>query len=71
MRASLDRDRLYCQRVAIELDGKRWKPVPGATATTAEFIAARSLIHEIHQQFTGAGLGPGKVHPPSRSSGSG
>jgi hypothetical protein len=36
--------------MTIELDGKRWKPVPGATATAEEYIAARSLIHEIHQQ---------------------
>jgi hypothetical protein len=36
--------------MTIELDGRRWKPVPGATATAEEFIAARSLIHEIHQQ---------------------
>jgi hypothetical protein len=36
--------------VTIEVDGKRWKPVPGVTATAGEFIAARSLISQIHQQ---------------------
>jgi hypothetical protein len=38
----------------VELDGKAWKPVPGATATATaeEFIAARSLLHEVHQQAT-------------------
>jgi hypothetical protein len=36
----------------VELDGKAWKPVPGATATAEEFIAARSLLHEVHQQAT-------------------
>lgn len=36
--------------MTIELDEKRWKPVPGATATAEEYMAARSLIHEIHQQ---------------------
>jgi hypothetical protein len=35
--------------VVIELDGMSWKPVPGATATAEEFIAARSRIREIHQ----------------------
>jgi hypothetical protein len=36
--------------VTIELDGKRWKPVPGATVTAEEFTAARSLIGQVHQQ---------------------
>ena len=36
--------------MTIELDGKHWTPVPGATVTAEEFIAARSLLHEIHQQ---------------------
>jgi hypothetical protein len=34
----------------VELDGKGWEPVPGATVSAEEFIAARSLIHEVHQQ---------------------
>jgi hypothetical protein len=50
MRTYLDQRCRYCQNMTIELDGRRWKPVPGATATAEEFIAARSLIHEIHQQ---------------------
>lgn len=33
----------------IELDGKLWTPVPEATVTADEFIAARSVIGEIHQ----------------------
>jgi hypothetical protein len=37
--------------VVIEVDGKRWVPVPDATATAEEFIAALSLLHEIHQQI--------------------
>lgn len=36
--------------MTVELDGKRWEPVPGGTATAEDFIAARSLLHEIHQQ---------------------
>jgi hypothetical protein len=36
--------------VTIEVDGKRWKPVPGATVTAEEFTAARSLIGQVHQQ---------------------
>jgi hypothetical protein len=32
----------------IELGGERWEPRPGAAATAGEFIAARSLIREIH-----------------------
>jgi hypothetical protein len=36
--------------MTVDLDGKRWEPVPGATATAEDFIAARSLLHEIHQQ---------------------
>jgi hypothetical protein len=34
----------------VELEGKAWEPVPGATVSAEEFIAARSLIHEVHQQ---------------------
>ena len=37
--------------MAIEVDGKRWVPVPDATATAEEFIEALSLLHEIHQQM--------------------
>jgi hypothetical protein len=36
--------------VTLELDAMQWEPVPGGTATAAEFIAARSVIREIHQQ---------------------
>ena len=36
--------------MTVELDGKRWEPVPGGSATAEDFIAARSLLHEIHQQ---------------------
>jgi hypothetical protein len=36
--------------MSVELEGKVWEPVPGATVTAEEFIAARSLIHEVHQQ---------------------
>ena len=50
MKACLVKGCLYRHSVTIEPDGKRWKPVPGATATAEEFIAARSLLHEIHQQ---------------------
>jgi hypothetical protein len=35
--------------MTVELDGKHWKPVQGATVTAEQFIAARSLIHEVHQ----------------------
>ncbi len=41
---------VYRRSVTVELDGKRWEPVPGGTATAAEFIAARAFIHQIHQQ---------------------
>jgi hypothetical protein len=37
--------------VAIEVGGKRWVPVPGSTAMAEQFIAAMSLLHEIHQQM--------------------
>lgn len=40
----------YCRGMSVELEGKVWEPVPGVTATAEEFIAARSLIHEVHQQ---------------------
>jgi hypothetical protein len=40
----------YCRSVVIEVDGNRWKLVPGGNATAEEFIAARSLISQIHQQ---------------------
>lgn len=36
--------------MTVELDGKRWEPVPAATATAEDFLAARSFLHEIHQQ---------------------
>ena len=36
--------------MGVELEGKVWEPVPGATVTAEEFIAARSLIHEVHEQ---------------------
>jgi hypothetical protein len=36
--------------MTVELDGKRWEPVPGGTATAQDFIAARPLFHEIHRQ---------------------
>lgn len=35
--------------MVVELDGKRWKSAPGATATAEEFIAAWSLIRGIHR----------------------
>jgi hypothetical protein len=47
----LGEETLYRQSVAIEVDGKRWVPVPDATATAEEFIAALALLHEIHQQI--------------------
>lgn len=50
MRASPETCCPYRRSVTIELDGKRWKPVAGATAAAAEFIAAQALIREIHQQ---------------------
>jgi hypothetical protein len=37
--------------VSIELDGELWEPVPGATVTSEEFAAARSLIQEIHRSL--------------------
>jgi hypothetical protein len=37
--------------VVIELDGELWEPVPGATVTAEEFVAARSLIQEIHRSL--------------------
>lgn len=46
----LGEETLYRQSVAIEVDGKRWVPVPDSTATAEEFIAALALLHEIHQQ---------------------
>jgi hypothetical protein len=33
--------------MTIEVDGMLWKPLPGATASAAEFIHARSLVMEI------------------------
>jgi hypothetical protein len=36
--------------MTVERDGKCWEPVPGATATAEDFLAARSLLDEIHQQ---------------------
>jgi hypothetical protein len=47
----LGEETLYRQSVTIEVDGKRWVPVPGSTATAEEFIAALSLLHDIHQQI--------------------
>ncbi len=35
--------------VTVEVDGKLWKPKPGATASAEEFTRARSLIMEIHE----------------------
>jgi hypothetical protein len=35
--------------VVIELDGLLWEPVPGSAVSAEEFIAARSLIREIHE----------------------
>jgi DNA repair exonuclease SbcCD ATPase subunit len=37
--------------VSIELDGELWEPVPGATVSAEEFVAARSLIQEIHRSL--------------------
>jgi hypothetical protein len=37
--------------VIVELDGELWVPVPGAAVTAEEFIAARSLIQEIHRSL--------------------
>jgi hypothetical protein len=50
MDASFRRGGRYARSVTVELDGRCWKPVPGATATSEEFVAAWSLIREIHQQ---------------------
>jgi hypothetical protein len=50
VKASLGEVAFYRQSVAIEVDGKRWVPVPGSTATAEEFTAALSLLHEIHRQ---------------------
>jgi hypothetical protein len=50
LKVFLGEETLYRQSVAIEVDGKRWVPVPDSTATAEEFIAALSLLHEIHQQ---------------------
>lgn len=36
--------------MTIELDGERWKPVSDPAASVEDFVAARALIHEIHQQ---------------------
>ena len=47
----LGEETFYRQSVAIEVDGKRWTPVPDLTATAEEFIAALSLLREIHQQI--------------------
>jgi hypothetical protein len=41
---------LLLSRHGAELDGNVWEPVPGATVTAEDFITARSLILEIHQQ---------------------
>lgn len=35
--------------MTVDFDGKIWKPIPGGTATAEEFIAAYSLIREIHR----------------------
>lgn len=51
MKVSPGEETLYRQSVAIEVDGKRWAPVPDSTATAEEFIAALSLLHEVHQQI--------------------
>jgi hypothetical protein len=40
----------YCRGMMVELGGKAWKPVPGATSTAEEFIAARALLDEVHEQ---------------------
>jgi hypothetical protein len=37
--------------VVIELDGLLWEPVPGSAVGAEEFIAARSLIREIHESL--------------------
>ena len=34
--------------MTVMLNGIPWKQLPGATATAEEFIAARSLVQEIH-----------------------
>jgi hypothetical protein len=43
--------RFYRQYMTVEAGGECWEPVPGATVTAQEFIAARSVIDEIHQQI--------------------
>ena len=45
------RHRVYLLGVIIELDGALWEPVPGAAVTAEEFMAARSLIQEIHRSL--------------------
>ena len=37
--------------MSIELDGELWELVPGGTVTAEEFMAARSLIQEIHRSL--------------------
>ncbi len=51
VKVSPGEETLYRQSVATEADGKRWAPVPDSTATAEEFIAALSLLHEIHQRI--------------------
>jgi hypothetical protein len=48
--AILSSDSRYGRSVTVELDGRRWMPVSGATATAGDFAAAWSLIREIHRQ---------------------
>jgi hypothetical protein len=38
--------------VTVEVDGLLWRPAAGATVTAEEFIAARSLIREVHRLQT-------------------
>jgi hypothetical protein len=40
----------YRRGMSLEFDGKTWEPRPGATVTAEELTAARSFIHEMHQQ---------------------
>jgi hypothetical protein len=35
--------------MAVEVDGMLWKPRRGATASSGEFIWARSLVAELHR----------------------
>src|ERR1035441_2902609 len=35
--------------MTVEVGGKLWKPLPGATVSAAEFTYARSLIMEIRE----------------------